>query len=366
MKRFIPIAIPWIALSWFACSSKPETVHLAEKPLTEAVYASGFIRGASEVRIYPQTEGILAERKVREGDSVQVGQILFQLEFKPAQAKKEAAESLLKISKENISESSPALREAESILKTVYTRMQFDSLQNQRFSLLAKQEAVAKIEAEKYKLQYENTRNEYATQLSRVQQLRNRLEQEWMQARSTESLAQYDESTYKIISPVAGKILKILKEPGELVRRGEEIALLSNADGFILKLSIDEQDIAKVKTGQLIAVKLDAHPDKIWNARVHRIYPLVNTREQSVQVDAILENAPEGLLSGMAAEANIILRQKDKTYTLPRTAVHKDSVWIWHDAKKERRAVQTGMQSLEEIEILSGINPDEEVILAGE
>jgi multidrug efflux pump subunit AcrA (membrane-fusion protein) len=349
-----------------SCNNAPETVGMTEKPLTEAVYASGFIRGSSEIRIYPQTEGILAERKVREGDTVEAGQVLFVLEHKPAKAKKEAADNLLRISKENISSSSPALREAETMLQSIQSRLQFDSLQYQRYSYLVTQEAVARVEAEKYKLQYNNTRNEYSSQLSRVQQLRNRLEQEWMQARSGETLAEFDESTYKIVSPVAGRVLKILKEPGELLRRGEEIALLSNDEGFIVKLSIDEQDISKINTGQLAYVKLDAEPGQVRKAQIQKIYPLVNTREQSVQVDAILLDAPEKLLSGMAVEANIIIQQKDKTYTLPRSAVKQDSVWVLQEGKKERRAVKTGMVSLEEIEIISGLSPDEKVILAGE
>lgn len=366
MNRLAGLLIAFSIPAWMSCSTSPETVHLSEKPLTEAVYASGFIRGESEVRIISQTEGIIEARRVSEGDTLSAGSVLYVLEHKPAAAKQAAAETQLRISQENKSVNGPALQEAEALLQTLRARMQFDSLQNQRYQDLLRQDAVSKVEAERIRLQYDNTRNEYQAQINRVAQLRNRLDQDWMLARSAETLASFESSLFSISSPVTGVALKLNKEPGELVRRGEEVALLSNTNGFILKLTIDEQDISRVTPGLPVLVKLDAWPDQIWKARVTRIYPLVNTREQSVQVDAVLDESPPGLLSGMAAEANILIREKEKTMVLPRTAVFRDSVWIWNGSEKIRRAVKTGMVSLEEVEILSGVAPDESVLLVGE
>lgn len=366
MNRLKGLCFALTIPAWMSCSSGPETVRLTEKPLTEAVYASGFIRGESEVRIISQTEGIIEARRVSEGDTLKASSVLYILEHKPAAAKQAAAETQLRISQENKSVNGPALQEAEALLQTLRARMQFDSLQNQRYQNLLRQDAVSKVEAERIRLQYDNTRNEYQAQVNRVAQLHNRLEQDWMLARSSETLASFETSLFSITSPVSGIALKLNKEPGELVRRGEEVALLSNADGYILKLTIDEQDISRVTHGMPVLVKLDAWPDQIWKARVTRIYPLVNTREQSVQVDAHLDEPPSGLLSGMAAEANILIREKEKTWVLPRTAIFRDSVWVWNGSEKIRRAVQTGMVSLEEVEILSGITPEEEVLVVGE
>jgi HlyD family secretion protein len=362
MKSVFLIFLFFILVWGVSCSSNSETTTLVEKPLTEAVYASGYNRGVSEIKILSQTEGIISKRTFREGDSIRAGEILYLLDYRPAQARKAAAETTLRISRENLSDNSPAYREAEALLKTLGSKVAFDSSLYFRYQALFKQEAVAKIEVEKMRLQYEASRNEYEMQENRVSQLKNRLEQEWMQARSAEALADFDESVYKILSPSSGKILKLAKEPGELVRRGEEVALVSNDAGHILKLSIDEQDISRVIPGQKVLVKLDAWPEQIWEAQVYKIYPVVNTREQSVQVDAVWTKAPEGLLSGMAAEANIVLQEKSKTFVLPRSAVRQDSVKVWKDGKAIAKAVQTGMVSLEEVEILSGLRPDEEVL----
>jgi len=351
----------------YACHSKEEGIEISEKSLTEAVYASGTVRAASEIRVISQSEGVLSSRKVEEGDSVYGGQLMFTLENRAVSARREAAGLALKISKENISAQSAAFLELEALCANTRNRLSFDSLQYQRYKNLFQQDAVSRLELEKFKLTYENTYNEYQMQLSRLEQLKNRMQLEWAQAKAGDAQALEEESLSRISSPGAGKVLRILKDPGELVRRGEEIALLAQSEGFILRVSIDEQDIRKVEPGQKIKVKLDAWPEDVFDAIVHKVYPLINSREQSVQVDAIFDPMPAGLISGMAAEANIIIRQKEKVQVIPRMMLFgKDSLWIIREGNKQKVRIEIGIETLEEVEVLSGLMPGDKLVLTGE
>ncbi|MFO0506348.1 MAG: efflux RND transporter periplasmic adaptor subunit, partial [Chryseotalea sp.] len=154
------------------------------------------------------------------------------------------------------------------------------------------------------------------------------------------------------------------KEKGEWVRRGESVAIIGQANSFFLTLQIDEIDINKVKVGQNILVKADAFPDKIFKARLAKIYPLVDVRQQALQVDAELIDALPQSFSGLAVEANIIIRENAKALTVPTQAILPgDSVWVEEKGKPLKKKVLTGIRTFDEVEIVNGVDSQTVVLI---
>jgi multidrug efflux pump subunit AcrA (membrane-fusion protein) len=80
-------------------------------------------------------------------------------------------------------------------------------------------------------------------------------------------------------------------------------------------------------------------------------------------VDAEFAGQAPQLFSGLSAEANIVVQQKDKVLVLPKSCLHgPDSVWVLHDGKKEKIRLKIGLQNLEYVEVVSGIGPETEVL----
>ncbi|NJO25523.1 MAG: efflux RND transporter periplasmic adaptor subunit [Bacteroidia bacterium] len=79
------------------------------------------------------------------------------------------------------------------------------------------------------------------------------------------------------------------------------------------KLLVDEDDLDKVKEGQKVLITMDAFPDKVFNATVHRIYPMLNKVEQSFRVDAIPDSPLPVGIYGLNIEANIVIGEKQKS-----------------------------------------------------
>jgi len=362
MKPF-PLLILTIFIFFLGCAESSDEIEVRIKPLTEAVYASGYVRAAAEVKVTARTEGELSAQWVQEGDTVSKDQKMFQLDYSPAAARNDAARLTYTISKENLSAQSAALKEAAALLTNTLNKLRFDSLQFSRYQNLYKQDALSRVELDRARLAYDNTRNEYALQQSRYTQLENKLKIELAQAKAGNVLAEEDFQQYTIQSPLPGRVLKILKEVGETVRRGEEVALIAASNGFILRLNIDEEDIHRMQPGQHIKVQLDARPGETFDATLTRIYPVINTREQSVQVDAVFDNPPNNLISGMAAEANIIIQQKENAQVIPvNTLIGKDSVWVMRKGTQQKVHIQTGLQTLEETEVISGLEPGDKIL----
>jgi multidrug efflux pump subunit AcrA (membrane-fusion protein) len=140
------------------------------------------------------------------------------------------------------------------------------------------------------------------------------------------------------------------------------LAVLGASGATLLKLKVDEADIRKIKVGQQVLVRLDILPDSIFEARVSRVYPRLNRKEQAFTVDAVFNQEPGLNLSGLNAEANIIIQKRAAVLTIPKTLLQNDSVWLLKEGKEVAQRVRTGISDDEWIEIVAGLNENDVLI----
>lgn len=346
-----------------ACNSKNEIIKPEIKPLTEAVYASGHVVSDQEYQVFAQTEGILKEKQVEEGKPVDKGQVLFVLESPQQTAKQQFAQEAYDVASRNYQSQGPALREAQSALETARTKLNFDEGNFKRYQDLFQNRATSKAEFEKFQLIYENSQSEFQAAKSRYDKLKNQLYLDQENAKTNLKVAKDETSRSEVKSQIKGVLLKTLKEPGELVKRGEVIGIVGQLSSFYLKLSVDELDVNRVKTGQIALVKIDAYPNKIFRAKITKIYPIVDQRDQSLRVDAELIDKLPGYYSGLALEANIIIRKKEQALVIPRTVLLPgDSVEIKKNGDVQKIKIKKGVETLSEVEVLTGLDKDSEVV----
>lgn len=355
-----------MALLLVACQNGEQIIKPKQKPLIEAVYASGHVVAENEYEVFAQAEGHVVEKLAEDGDEIEAGAPLYVLESGQQSSRFNLAKKNYAIAQENYREGSAALREVEALVDAARTRMRFDSVNYIRYKNLLNRQATSKGEYDRMQVAYENSRAEYELQRSRYQQQKNKLFLELESARSQLAIAGNESGKYIIRSEVSGKIFRTLRETGELIRRGEAVAVVGNKDGFYLQLMVDELDIRKVSSGQEIMVTIDAFPHELFNARVQKVYPIVDRRSQSVRVDATFQDTIPPLFSGLAVEANIIISKKEKALVIPRSAlIGRDSLRIMKDDEVRVIRVTPGIQTLEEVEIIDGITPSTEVVIGG-
>jgi HlyD family secretion protein len=361
--RFLLVPAAVLLLFSGACKKGGETIKPEIKPLTEAVYASGHVVSGQEYQVFAQTEGILKEKKVEEGRPVTQDQVLFVLETPQQTAKLQFAEEAYDVARRNDQNQGPALQEARSGLEAARTKLQYDEENYKRYQDLLQHRATSKAEFEKFKLAYENSRSEYQAQQSRYNQLKNQLYLDKQNAASNLKIAKDETSRSEVKSEINGVLLKTLKEPGELVKKGEAMGIVGQLNSFYLQLSVDELDVNRIKTGQEALVKIDAYPNNIFKARITKVYPIVDPRDQSLRVDAQLVDKLPGYYSGLALEANIIIRRKEQALVIPRTVVLPgDSVEIKKGGKVQKVKIKKGVETLSEVEVLAGLNQDAEIV----
>lgn len=353
----LPLYFTVLLTVFGSCRNNQNEIKPSVKPLIEAVYASGFVVAKDEYEVYSQAEGYLSEKLVTDGEEVKKGDPLFIIEADQQSSRYTLAKKNYEMATRNLSGNSPVLNELKASIETSKTKMQFDSLNFVRYTNLIKSNATTRAEFDRIKLQYDNSRNEYGLQKSRYEKIKDQLYIELQNTKSQLQIAGDESGRYIVRSKVDGKVFKTMKEKGELVRRNEAVAVVGKDDIFYLQLSVDELDVQRVKTGQQVLVKIDAYPNKVFKASVTKIYPMINKQLQSIRVDADLDEPLPGGFSGLALEANIVIRQKEKALVIPKTALLAgDSVNIKTGDGIKKIKVTTGIQTLDEVEITDGLD----------
>ncbi|HSV96947.1 MAG TPA: efflux RND transporter periplasmic adaptor subunit [Spirochaetota bacterium] len=183
----------------------------------------------------------------------------------------------------------------------------------------------------------------------------------------------YWESAYKpspIVAPITGMVIVRDVEPGQTVSTTTAVLVL--ADRLIVTANVDETDIGNVKIGMTAELSLDSYPGVEVNGRVRHIsYESTVTNNVTMyKVQIIPNRVPEVFRSGMSATINIIQSARGNALLLPIEAVLMEGrtnyirVGRGEKAPPELREVKIGISDESRIEILSGLNEGEKVLVA--
>jgi multidrug efflux pump subunit AcrA (membrane-fusion protein) len=359
-KYLLPGWLVLIGLS--ACNKNEPVTKPAYKMLTEAVYASGNLLPSHDYQLFTMADGYLGRRMVNEGDTVKAGQPLFLIESEIPDIRTRTARQTYRLAQSNYK---PALAELEAGMATARERMQNDSINFARYQNLLAQNATSRIDFDRASLSYQTSRNEYQSWKQRYQKARNQLRMELENARSNYEISSQDQSNFVLKSRIDGLVYEVYKEEGETVRRQEAIARLGDSKKVYLQLNVDELDINKVKTGQEALVKIATYRDQVFKAKITKVYPMLNARDQTFRVDAeFTESSFPHLYAGLTVEANIIIHQKNQALTIPKAyLIGNDSVRIQQDGAIKTIRIRKGIENMEHVEVLHGL--DTSTVLVG-
>lgn len=181
----------------------------------------------------------------------------------------------------------------------------------------------------------------------------------------------YWKEVYKatpLIAPIDGEVIVRSVEPGQTVVATDAVIVLS--DRLIVKADVDETDIGKVKIGLKAVVSLDAYPETKVEATVDHIsYESTVVNNVTIyKVDILPEAIPLFFRSGMSANVDIVTESKDDVLLIPLKAVIKDKknsfVLLKNGKDKpEPKKVQLGLDDDENVEVVSGLSPDDTIII---
>ncbi|MFP2934866.1 efflux RND transporter periplasmic adaptor subunit, partial [Pyxidicoccus sp. 3LG] len=106
-------------------------------------------------------------------------------------------------------------------------------------------------------------------------------------------------------SPLDGLVVARLHSPGDLVQVGGEVLRVGDFSDVEVAISVSELELSRVEPGKQVPVRLDAFPDKVFTGTVARISPQADPVSRLVPVEVVLDN-PEGRIgSGLLARVRL-------------------------------------------------------------
>jgi HlyD family secretion protein len=189
-------------------------------------------------------------------------------------------------------------------------------------------------------------------------------------ARAAVDVAQAKLNQATLRAPGPGRVLARNVEPGQIVQAGKGLLAMSVDGPVELLAQVDERFLAQLKVGQRAKVLADAFPQSPFDARLDRLAPGVNAQSGSVDVTFVVDKGrPPFLREDMTLSVEAVTGERASARVLPLKAMRlvsandKGRVLIAQDGRAVARDVKLGLRTLEDAEITAGLADGDVVIL---
>ena len=197
-----------------------------------------------------------------------------------------------------------------------------------------------------------------------VEQLRYDLEN----ARASLRLARLEQSYGTVTAPISGVVASRNIKTGNLVQINTPIFTIVDNSRLEATLNAPEREIETLKAGQTVQLSVDALPGKVFEGRIDRVSPVVDSGSGTFRVICAFDGG--GLLQpGMFGRIRIEYDQRANALVIPRTALLEDgnaaAVYTIKGDKAARAALKLGYVDGEWVEVREGLKEGEPVVVAG-
>jgi len=231
-----------------------------------------------------------------------------------------------------------------------------------RIKSLLEQKVVSQSEYDQRFTQVQAARQQYQTAQNGAQQSYRALQS----ARARVDLARKSAADTVVRAPFSGIVAERLVGTGDYVSRGMKVATVVRIDPVRVELTVPEQFLAQVKTGQPVRLTVDAYPNAVFTGKVRFVSPALKTDQRALTVEAVVENGDGRLKPGLFATALLQQPAPAAALLVPAGAVETvagtSRVYaITADRKVEERIVTVGEKVGDRVEIASGVKAGERV-----
>ncbi|MDZ4709278.1 MAG: efflux RND transporter periplasmic adaptor subunit [Saprospiraceae bacterium] len=350
------------SILFFSCRREKETIKPVSGPISESIYAAGFIKSKNQYQVFSTVNGIIDQVYVSEGDTVKKGSLLLSISNETQRLNKENAELAAQFSDLNANQGK--LNEAKQSIDLARYKMANDSILYSRQAALWQQQIGTKIELEQRELALQNSKTAHSSAIVRYEDLKRQLDFSSLQSKKNLLISSKLQSDYILKSEIDGIVYSFTKTKGEWVGLQTALAIIGDAKNFILEMQVDEYDIFKIRKGLIVLVTMDSYKDHVFEAILTKVNPMMNERSKTFLVEAEFIQPPSLLYPNITFEANIVIQSKEKAILIPRNYLLQDSTVI--KISGDTVIVRTGLKDYNKIEILSGVEADDELIKPNE
>ncbi len=297
----------------------PSPVEVAiafQDTVIDAISATGEIEAVQSIRLRPEIEGRIVEILVREGAEVQRGRPLFKVD------------------------------DAELVAQVARLEAERDLARQalERTKQLLREQAAAQADLEEAEARARSTQADL--QLATV-----RLERTVVRA------------------PFSGVVGQRFVSLGDYVTTSTELVSLQTVDPQRAAFDVPERYARELGVGQQVDFRVAAYPDRVFTGTVDFVDPVVRLPGRTIMVKAVVDNDDRSLAPGMFIEARLATDVRPEAVVVPEDAIlplqGATFVWAVKDGQATRRQVELGVRTPGFVEIESGVEAGEQVVVGG-
>lgn len=257
-----------------AAANMPESVsevtamHVTAQAWTPMLSAVGYIRPNQGAMLSAETSGVVKRILVTSGQRVTKGDLLVEFDSSVEQANLRASEAQLSTAKTNF----------------------------ERYRKLVASNSASKAE-------FDNAQSTYNQLLANIESLRSTIKRR------------------QIYAPFSGVAGIVNVNVGQYITMGTEIVRVEDQSAMKVRFSLPQTNITQISVGQKVTAEIDALPEHSFSARIVAIDPAVDRLTGLINVEAVIEEGQEKLLSGMFVRLNIALPTQTEQVVVPQISV---------------------------------------------
>ncbi|HVX30404.1 MAG TPA: efflux RND transporter periplasmic adaptor subunit [Nitrolancea sp.] len=320
VAAIILLIIVIVAIYFFvARGSNTRTATVTRGSLEATIETVGQLQPQNPIAVHSTLNGTVKLVAVSPGDSVKAGDVLVQLDRQPYDDAVQAAQK--------------ELENAESTLNLAQLQAGNNPSDEQRATVLR---AAQNVDAAHQELQ-----------------------------RAEDKIA-----ATLILAPSDGTIVDVKTAAGTPVGQGSVVVDMANLNDLSLSVDIDEIDVPHISNGMSVTFRLDAYPGTEIKGTLTDVSPIATSSGGTTTFPATVRFTPPDdlvLRPGMNANVSIQTAVRQNVLLIPQSAIRtvgkRTFVTVVHDGEQTEKEIQIGLSSGGQVEVASGLNEGDRVVL---
>ena len=348
--------------------------------MTASIATNGKVEALNNFQAYAPLATTVQKLYVKQGDWVRPGQMLLRLDDASARLQAAKAQAELKGAQADLTAvNTGGTQEEVFTTQNSLTKADMERDAAQR-NLQATQKLLQTGAASQAEV--DAAQNRLKTAESQVQLLQQKLKGRYSQqeighvqaqeleARASLQAAQAVLKDSNVATTVEGMVYSLPVRDGAFVNPGDLLVQVADLHKVRVRAFVDEPEIGKLSSGQLVEVTWDALPGRVWQGTLETLPTTVvphGTRMVG-EVTCVIDNSDLKLLPNTNVSVAVVTSRQENVLTVPREAIHQDErgqyVFEVVNGELKRRDVKTSVSNLTRVEVTSGVS-DNAVIALG-
>lgn len=335
---------------------------------------SGTTKVKDETAVTVEMGGIIEEMNVQLGDYVTQGQTLLRVKGTDIENTIKSAQAALKSAQAAYNDSDISIENARNQLETALnnaklsydeTKRQFENTEQLYQAGAVSEDTYKQAQSglQKVKEGLDSAQKAYDTGVSDREQAKAGIEQ----AQVSLDTAMSNRDKLTLTSPVDGVITAKNFDVNEMASQGQPAFIISNTNVLQIDLNITQSDLSKFTEGQTVDVVIEG---QIVQGTVNNVPTVADSSSSLYKVEVLINNTEGHFKSGMSAEVEVSIEKQDNVITVPKKAIlEEDGIKYVYTVGEDNRAIKnevtTGIETANTVEIKSGVNADDTVVIGG-